>query len=185
MQTRDSKPDPRPPSGEAARSRPPGLTIRARESGDWPAIAALLALPRVRWGTLRLPYVSAEETRKWIEKSPEGSTHIVALLDERLVGSADVTRFTGRRAHVGGIGICVHDEFHGRGIGTALVGALVETADKWLNLRRLELYVYVDNEPAIRLYKKFGFVIEGTRRGAAFRDGEFVDDYAMARLRGT
>ena len=76
------------------------------------------------------------------------------------------------------------DDFHGRGVGAALLGALVDTADKWLNLRRLELAVYVDNEPAIRLYKRFGFVIEGTRRAAAFRDGEFVDDYVMARLRG-
>jgi L-phenylalanine/L-methionine N-acetyltransferase len=51
-------------------------------------------------------------------------------------------------------------------------------------VRRLELAVYVDNAPAIRLYKRFGFEIEGTRRAAAFRDGAFVDDHVMARLRG-
>ena len=56
-------------------------------------------------------------------------------------------------------------------------------ADNWLNLRRLELAVYVDNEPGIRLYRKFGFEIEGTRRGDAFRDGKFVDSFAMARWR--
>jgi len=28
---------------------------------------------------------------------------------------------------------------------------------KWLNLTQLELEVYTDNEPAIQLYKKFGF----------------------------
>jgi L-phenylalanine/L-methionine N-acetyltransferase len=53
-----------------------------------------------------------------------------------------------------------------------------------LRVRRLELAVYVDNAPAIALYKKFGFAVEGTRRAAAFRDGAFVDDYVMARLRG-
>ena len=63
-------------------------------------------------------------------------------------------------------------------------GTLVDVADNWLNLRRLELTVYVDNEPAIRLYKKFGFEIEGTRRADAFRDGVYVDSYAMARLHG-
>jgi putative acetyltransferase len=133
---------------------------------------------------MRLPFASADETRRWIEKTPEGNVAIVAVLEGRLVGAADIARGKGRRDHVGGIALVVHDDFHGRGIGAALLGALVDTADNWLNLRRLDLAVYVDNEPAIRLYKRFGFVVEGTRRAAAFRDGAFVDDYIMARLRG-
>jgi putative acetyltransferase len=44
--------------------------------------------------------------------------------------------------------------------------------------------VFVDNAPAIRLYRKFGFAVEGTRRAVVFRDGAFVDDHVMARLRG-
>jgi len=63
------------------------------------------------------------------------------------------------------------------------MAAIIDAADNWLNLRRLELTVYVDNEPAIRLYRKFGFEIEGTRRADVFRDGRFVDSFAMARLR--
>lgn len=61
--------------------------------------------------------------------------------------------------------------------------AAVDLADKWLNLTRLELEVQVDNEGAIRLYKKFGFEIEGTLREYAFRDDSFVDVYSMARLK--
>ena len=144
----------------------------------------LLQLPRVRWGTLRLPFVSREETRTWMEKPPEGHIGIVAVLDRQVVGSADVTQYKGRRSHAGGIGLCVHDDFHRRGIGSGLLATLIDVADNWLNLRRLELTGYVDNEAAVRLYKKFGFVIEGTRRADAFRDGIFVDSYAMARLRG-
>jgi putative acetyltransferase len=172
-----------PPSA-ATRVLPPGLIIRAREPGDWQALSALMQQPRVRWGTLRLPFVSADEVRTWMEKPPEGSVFIVAVLDDRLVGAASMFRYKGRRNHVGDVGMFVHDDFQGRGIGSAMLGALVDTADKWLNLRRLELAVYVDNEPAIRLYKRFGFVIEGTRRAVAFRDGAFVDDHVMARLRG-
>ncbi|MEO0409275.1 MAG: GNAT family N-acetyltransferase, partial [Cyanobacteria bacterium P01_A01_bin.135] len=56
-------------------------------------------------------------------------------------------------------------------------------ADKWLNLTRLELIVYTDNGPAVRLYKKFGFVVEGTLTQYAFRDGAYVDAYTMARLK--
>jgi L-phenylalanine/L-methionine N-acetyltransferase len=172
------------PAAARARACPAELTIRAREPGDWQEIAALRQLPRVRWGTLALPFASGEATRKFLESPPEGHTAIVAMLDGQLVGTADLSRDKVRRSHVGHIGICVHDAFHGRGIGSRLMAALVDTADNWLGLRRLELAVFVDNAPAIRLYKKFGFEIEGTRRAAAFRDGAFVDDHVMARLRG-
>jgi len=77
----------------------------------------------------------------------------------------------------------VHDEWQGKGIGTALMRAGVDLADKWLNLTRLELKVYTDNEPAVRLYERFGFVHEGTLQQYAFRDGRYVDAYLMARLR--
>ena len=79
--------------------------------------------------------------------------------------------------------MAVRDDWQGKGVGTALVQAAVDLADRWLNLRRLELQVYTDNDAGIRLYKKFGFVIEGTHVDFAFRDGAYVDAYAMARLR--
>jgi putative acetyltransferase len=63
------------------------------------------------------------------------------------------------------------------------MAAMVELADNWLDLRRIELTVYVDNPAAVHLYEKFGFVIEGTHRDYAFRSGAYVDAYAMARLR--
>jgi putative acetyltransferase len=87
-------------------------------------------------------------------------------------------------AHVGHLGMGVHDDFQDRGIGTALMEAAMDLADNWLNLKRLELHVYTDNARAIRLYEKFGFEIEGTHRALAFRDGEYVDAYSMARIRG-
>jgi putative acetyltransferase len=184
MLTRDASAPSEEPPPAAARAQPIGLAIRAREPSDWQAIAALRALPRVRWGTLALPFVSEDATRKFLENPPEGRTGIVAVSEGKIVGTADLTRDKDRRGHVGHLGICVHDDFHGRGIGSCLMAALVDTADNWLNLRRLELVVFVDNASAIRLYKKFGFEVEGTRRAVAFRDGAFVDDFMMARIRG-
>jgi L-phenylalanine/L-methionine N-acetyltransferase len=160
-----------------------GLLIRAREPEDCAAIAELVSLPRVRWGTLRMPFTSREETRQWIAQTPAGNVQIVAVLDGRVVGTAGIKTAKGRRNHVGMIGMCVHDDFQRRGIGQALLAALIDAADNWLNLRRLELTVYVDNVAAITLYEKLGFTIEGTRRQDAFRGGTFVDSYAMARLR--
>ena len=77
----------------------------------------------------------------------------------------------------------VHDRFQGRGVGSALMAAMTDLADNWLGLHRIELTVYADNAPAVHLYEKFGFALEGTLRDFAYRNGAYVDAYAMARLR--
>ena len=64
--------------------------------------------------------------------------------------------------------MAVRDDWQGKGVGTAMMQAVVDLADKWLNLSRLELEVYTDNEPAMRLYQKFGFTIEGTGSNTPF-----------------
>jgi putative acetyltransferase len=168
---------------DPAAVKPAPVTIRAREPGDWQEIADLTSLPNVRFGTLRMPFTSREYWRRLMESPTEGHTSIVAVLDGRIVGVAGLIQGKGRRSHVAEIFMSVHDDHCGRGIGTALLAALVEAADNWLNVRRIELTVYVDNEPGIRLYQKFGFEIEGTRRADAFRAGKFVDSLMMARVR--
>ena len=60
---------------------------------------------------------------------------------------------------------------------------MLDLADNWLNIRRIELTVYSDNEAAVALYKKMGFVIEGEGKDFAFRNGRYVDAYYMARIR--
>ena len=80
------------------------------------------------------------------------------------------------------INLCV---YCGTNVGnsSAYLQAAVDLADQWLNLRRLELEVYADNAPALRLYQKFGFVIEGTAVQFAYRAGQYVDARLMARLK--
>ena len=161
-----------------------GLVIRAARSSDCEGITELANMPGYRAGTLRLPFQSLEHTRKWIESDDPNAVNIVAVVDERIVGQAGLQRFSGRRSHAGGIGMGVHDEWRGRGIGAALLTALTDTADNWLGLKRLELTVFNDNTPAIRLYEKFGFEREGICRSYAFRAGAYADVISMARLRG-
>jgi putative acetyltransferase len=78
----------------------------------------------------------------------------------------------------------VADDLTGRGIGTALLRALLDAADNWLDIRRIELTVFADNERAIRLYERHGFQREGLMRAYGFRDGCYADALAMARLNG-
>jgi len=162
---------------------PPGVTIRAVRAEDAEEVAAMTNLPGFRAGTLRLPYSRIEQTRRWIEGMDANAVNLVAVLDDNVVGNAGLNRHGGRRSHVGNIGIGVHDDFVGRGIGRALMSELIDTADNWMGLRRLELNVYVDNAAAIGLYESLGFEREGIFRDYALRDGQFVDSLAMARLK--
>ena len=162
------------------------ITIRRTEPSDYEAMQHIFTGPQAVWGTLQLPFPSAEQWRKRLAEPPEGLFSLVACVDNNeVVGQLDVHTFPTRprRRHVGQIGMAVRDDWQGKGVGTALMQAAVDLADKWLNLRRLELEVYIDNGPAIRLYEKFGFTIEGTLVDYAFRDGHYVDTYMMARLR--
>ena len=161
------------------------FTIRRAEPSDYEAVSKIFSGPRAVSGTLQLPFPSVEVWRKRLAEPPEGLFSLLACVENEVVGQLGLHTLphNPRRRHVGQIGMAVRDDWQGRGAGTALMQAAVELADRWLNLSRLELEVYTDNEPAIRLYKKFGFAIEGTLVRFAYRDGQFVDTYCMARLR--
>jgi L-phenylalanine/L-methionine N-acetyltransferase len=159
------------------------IRIRASEPGDVDAIFEILSGPRAVAGTLQIPWVSLEDRRRRAVSDP--NTHrLVAEIDGRVVGTASLHVIDlPRRRDCGWVGMAVHDDFQGRGVGTHLMRALLELADGWYGLRRVELTVWTDNHPAVRLYEKFGFVIEGTARQYALRAGDYVDAYYMARLR--
>jgi putative acetyltransferase len=160
------------------------IAIRHAEPDDYAALHRISTSPRVVEGTLQLPFQSAETRRKRLAEPPEGSYHLVACINEEVVGSLFLGATTRpRRRHVGEIGMGVRDDWQGKGVGTALMRAALDLADQWLNLARVELTVYTDNAAAIALYTKFGFEIEGTHRAYAFRKGQYVDAHSMARLR--
>ena len=159
------------------------VLVRGATSDDMQEVADVLACPGVIRGTAQLPYTSLDSVKKRFADRDPGDRFLVAEVDGRVVGSLGLRPGKARMAHVGSIGMAVHDDFQGRGIGTALVEAAVDLADNWLNLKRLGLSVFTDNAPAIHLYKNFGFEVEGTLRAHVLREGEYVDTYAMARIR--
>ena len=160
------------------------VLIRAVRLEDAESITAMRSLPGVRHGTLALPFPSIDAGRKWLEAFPKADIHVAAECNAAVVGTASLARLQGRRGHCGQIGIMVHDAHVGRGIGTALMAALVDAADQWLGLLRLELQVNCDNAPALALYRRFGFVVEGRLVADIFRDGQYIDCFTMGRLAG-
>ena len=161
------------------------IEIRHAEPDDYRGIHRVHAQPKAVWGTLQLPYPSAELWKRRLAEKPDGLYALVACVEGEIVGSLGLQAHTRspRRRHVGDIGMAVHDDWQGLGVGSALLAAAIELAERWLNLTRLELTVFTDNEPAIKLYQKFGFQIEGTMRSYAYREGAYVDALLLARVK--
>ena len=161
-----------------------GLVIRHSEPEDYRAVHLVYSSPRAMAGTLGVPFASEREWREELARLRDDNFSMVACMQGEVVGHLGLSIYMnpGTR-HAGHFGIAVRDDWQAKGIGSELMKACVDLADNWLGLTRLDLRVYVDNAPAISLYEKFGFEIEGTHKRFAFRDGEFVDAHVMARLR--
>ncbi|MEX3950695.1 GNAT family N-acetyltransferase [Paraburkholderia sp. EG287B] len=161
---------------------PEGLVVRALRPGDAEALHALGHSPSIVRGNAEPPYSSVAQTREWIANVVSPAVIIGALVGETIVGEAELHPQKLRRAHVGEIGINVHDDWQRRGVGTLLMEQILDFADNWLGLRRLQLHVYTDNAAAIALYRKCGFEVEARLRGAVLREGVLADFFLMARL---
>ena len=159
------------------------VIIRGIRPDDAEALTQVLNMPGVRHGTLRQPFQSVAHTRQYIESLTPADIVIAAEWRGLLLGNAGLHGQHGRRRHAASLGLGIHDDFTGKGLGTLFIKTLLDAADNWHDLKRIELNVFTDNAPAIRLYEKFGFEKEGTMRQYAFRNGAHADCYLMARLR--
>jgi L-phenylalanine/L-methionine N-acetyltransferase len=160
------------------------LQIRPLMPHDAEGLYAIVSTPQVARTLVQLPSMELAETLEWMEKKVPGRHTLVAEVDGRIAGSVSVTHFQNPRlAHTGRLGIMLHRDFWRQGVGSRLMQAILDIADNWLNLKRIELDVFTTNVAAIRLYEKFGFESEGVRRCATFGDGRWLDDVLMARLR--
>jgi putative acetyltransferase len=160
------------------------IVIRRAEPSDAEGIAATFRARSASLGTLQNPYPSVAQ---WVERLKSNNLSrnyvLVAVAGDEIVGHAGLHgNENPRRAHAWGLGMSVRDDWHNRRVGTRLMEALIDLADNWLGAIRLELTVYVNNEYALRLYRKFGFEVEGRLRAYSLRDGQYTDTYTMARL---
>jgi ribosomal protein S18 acetylase RimI-like enzyme len=113
----------------------------------------------------------------------KGIAQFVGLVDERVVGWADVVpAWAHAVAHRGGLGMGVLPEYRGQGLGRRLLEACIERS--WANgLTRIDLEVRTDNERAVRLYRALGFRDEGLMPRGIRIDGRYFETLRMGLLR--
>src|SRR5687768_3797231 len=95
------------------------VSVRHAEPDDAQAIHQILCGPLATAGTLQLPLQSVEGVRKrFFSETREGLYHLVACMDEEVVGHLGLETFTRpRRRHVGEIGMAVRDDWQARASG--------------------------------------------------------------------
>lgn len=129
--------------------------------------------------------VSVEEELEFLRRHErsEKDCMIGAWIGGRLAGTVRLSavRDNYRLRHRAKVGVSVLKEFWGRGVGSMLMDAALNTAAS-AGYRQVELEVCADNERAIRLYKKFGFEEYGRLPQAMRRSYDtFMDEILMVK----
>ena len=161
------------------------LRIRLRDGRDLADLLELFNEERfVRYASARGPFGSAAELEAWLSGiSCAKRYETVAALAGRTIGFAGLYVMGDGLEHTGWVLIGVREAYQARGVGTRLLQTLLGAASVVFALRRVQLTVFGDNDPAIKLYRRFGFEIEGRHREFIRRGDGFIDGYTMARMR--
>ena len=102
----------------------------------------------------------------WTRESMQGELfslmkfYYVALFDGKIAGYGGMWHVV-TEGHI--TNIAVSPDYRRMGVGSAIVDALMQTAEE-KEMLGVTLEVRVSNEAAIKLYKKHGFVVTGTRK---------------------
>jgi RimJ/RimL family protein N-acetyltransferase len=141
--------------------------------GFWECVAEV-AKERKYLSFVEAPQI--EMSRKWIERLIKADfPRFVAADGDDVVGWIDIAPLNRKMfSHVGHLGMGLLAGYRGQGLGKRMMEAAL--AQAWeIGLERVELEVYPSNTPAIHLYEKFGFQLEGCRRKAKKLDGVHED----------
>jgi len=160
------------------------VTIRPAEPADAAGVSALLGRIGTVEGTLQIPDAPLASRLETLQRVEPRDCKLVAVAGTEVVGMGGLhtTSPSLRRQHVRLLGIGIAPQWQGRGIGTRLMARLLQWADGWSGVLRIELFVHADNPRAMAMYRRFGFAEEGRHRAYALKAGAYVDSVSMARL---
>jgi RimJ/RimL family protein N-acetyltransferase len=158
------------------------VTIRPYQPVDFEAMVSMFQQSSEEALRFMLPPYDRSRLERWVSGLRDGVI-LLAVHESRLVGVGGVSG----RAHPRYRGHCdfvtyVHQDYHGKGLGTFLTKMIVEEA-KSKGFHRITLRVVVENVLAIKAYKRAGFVEEGRMKDAFLDDhGKYHDELVMGLI---
>ena len=160
---------------------PKGATIRFTLPEDAIYLKMWLSHPSVKDAfPMYNEYEVDDAVRRWISFSRIRASLTVEM-DGKPVGISTLYVQSYRRLrHQAEFGIIVDEHYRGKKVGSFLLSSILKLAKRQFNLELIHLQVYEDN-PAVLLYKKFGFVEFGCQKKWIKDDGVFVGRSFMER----
>lgn len=158
------------------------IIIRPVKLSDTEDINEMRRQKEIRSNTLALFTETIASTERFLSNMGNDDHILVVELEGRDIGMIGIHLLkSAEQRHSALLGMMVRTEYEGQGIGKKLLENILDLADNWLMLVRIELEVIVDNERAIHLYKSFGFEVEGKKKYSVIKNGKYADVLMMAR----
>ncbi|MCF7220523.1 GNAT family N-acetyltransferase [Marilutibacter chinensis] len=162
--------------------------LRDAVEADVPAIAALYA-HQVEHGVATYEYGApdpAEMRQRWRYLADRGFPYLVAELDGRFAGYAYAGPYRGRIGYQWTVEdtVYVQPDLHGRGVGHALLQALIERCTGMGFRQMVAVIGDGDNRASIALHERLGFRAVGVFRGLGRKHGRWLDTVQMQRPLG-
>ena len=137
----------------------------------------------LRWLFSYLP-LSKTKQREWYEKYLGDETQQIFIIEAKNektpIGTIGLTNID-HKNQKGELTILIGEkEYLGKGLGEEVLNLLIKFAFNEMNLRKIKAFTFSDNEAAIKLYEKCGFVKEGVLQEEIFKNGTFKDVILMS-----
>lgn len=140
----------------------------------------------IQWGgsKLRFPLDEAQMNamlETWTGNLPDNRSWM-AFHQGAVCGHAQL-RFDWKNGNANLARVAIDPSLRGRKLALPMLKLVLAEAFSYPPIMRLELNVYSLNQPAIQIYTRLGFMLEGTRRSSAAVGTERWDTIMMAMLR--
>jgi L-amino acid N-acyltransferase YncA len=155
------------------------VEIRRMAPEDWPAVEAIYA---AGIATGDATFETAPPTWEEFDTGRLPDHRLVATEGGEIVGWAALSPTSTRACYAGVVehSVYVAEPARGRGVGRALMGALVASADA-AGLWTIQTSVFPENEASLALHERVGFRVVGRRERIAQLDGVWRDTVLLER----